>query len=115
MLVVIVVVINVLLATYGFYLAWQIWRLRQALSRAADALTAAEHSAAQVLQGAPEAILKGEIGTQELRSRYQDLQPKLRQAQQALTLLRLSQRVLGGRSRMVKVPTLIKRMRTSRK
>lgn len=93
-MVMVVVVINLTIALLGFYLTWQVWRLRQAFSQAADALTVAERNTHRVLHKAPEAILRGQLSTQELRRTYQQLQPKVRQAKQALALLNLSQTLL---------------------
>ncbi|MCU0550254.1 MAG: hypothetical protein MUC48_12965 [Leptolyngbya sp. Prado105] len=82
-----VIVLNLALALYGFYLTWHMWRLRQAFSRAADALVVAERQTHQVLYGAPDAIGRHQIGAQNLRQTYRQLVPKVRQAQQALALL----------------------------
>ncbi len=112
-MVTLVVIINVLLASLGFFLAWKIWQLRQAFSRAADALIAAERSSHRVLSGAPQAILKGEIGTRQLQQNYRDLQPKIRRAKQALALLSLSQRLFFGRRSWG--ITRLKKTRTNRK
>jgi predicted negative regulator of RcsB-dependent stress response len=112
-MVTVVVILNVLLAALGFFLAWKLWQLRQAFSRAADALMIAERSTHQVLSGAPEAILNGEIGTRQLKQNYLELQPKIRRAKQALALLSLSQKVLFGRRRGFS--TRLKKSRTNRK
>ncbi|NDJ18257.1 hypothetical protein [Myxacorys almedinensis] len=96
-MVAIVVVINLLIALFGFWLACKVWRLRRTLSQAADAIALAERNTHHVLGNAPTAILRGQLGTQELRQTYQQLQPKVRQAQQALALLSLSQTILSRR------------------
>lgn len=114
-MVIIVVMINLLLASYGFYLAWQIWQLRRALAQAADALIAAEQSTHNVLRNAPEAILRGELGARQLRQNYQDLQPKFKQAKQALTLLRLSQRLVNRQLKVTRLPSPVKKARANRK
>jgi ribosomal protein S18 acetylase RimI-like enzyme len=82
-----VIVLNLALALYGFYLTWQMWRLRQAFSRAADALVVAEQQAYQVLYGAPAALERPQESAQQLRQTYRQLMPKIRQAQQAYALL----------------------------
>lgn len=92
-----VVVVNVLLALFCFYVAWQVWQLRRALSQAADALLAAEKNTHNVLYGAPQAILGGQVGTRQLRQQYQQLKPKYQQVRQALTLLSLGNTILRGR------------------
>jgi hypothetical protein len=82
-----VIVLNLALALYGFYLTWQMWQLRQAFSRAADALVVAEQQTHRILYGAPTAIERKQIGVQKLRLTYRQLEPKVRQAQQAFALL----------------------------
>lgn len=92
-----VVVLNMLLALFCFYVAWQVWQVRRALSQAADALLMAEQNTHSVLSGAPQAILEGQTGAQQLRQQYQQLKPKYQQVRQALTLLTLGSTVLRGR------------------
>lgn len=101
-----VVVLNLALALYGLHLALHVWRLRQAFSRAADALIVAERSTYAVLHGAPEAILKGQLCSRDLRQRYQQLAPKYQRARQALTLVSM------GRSLMFR-PALTQRLSRS--
>lgn len=114
-MVTVVIVINVLIALFGFYIAWQVWRLRQALSQATDALIVAERNTYQVLHRAPEAILRKQLSAQELRRTYQQLEPKFRQARQALALISLSQTVLGRRSWFLAAPRCIKKPVAKRK
>lgn len=82
-----VIVLNLALALYGFYLTWQIWGLRRTFSKAADALVIAERQTYRTLYGAPNAIDRRYVGVQHLRQTYRQLEPKVRQAQQALALL----------------------------
>ena len=114
-MVTVVIVINVLIALFGFYTAWQVWRLRQALSQATDALIVAERNTHQVLHQAPEAILRKQLSAQELRRTYQQLEPKFRQARQALALISLSQTVLGRRSWFLAMPRRVKKPAPKRK
>lgn len=93
-MVAVVVVLNVLLALYGIQLARQMWGLRQALARAADALILAEQNTHSVLSGAPEAIRKQQLTAHQLREKYQQLEPKFRQARQALIVLGLGRSLL---------------------
>lgn len=90
----IVVVLNVLLALYGFQLARQFWRLRRSFSQAADRLIVAEQVTHKVLHGAPEAIRRGQLNARQLRDRYQQLEPKLRQAQRALAIIGIGRSIL---------------------
>jgi hypothetical protein len=86
-MVTVVVIANFLIALLCLYGAWQLWHLRRAFAQAADALIAAEQSTHEVLAGAPEAIMQGQLGTQQLRANYQQLAPKLQQAKQALAVV----------------------------
>ncbi len=88
-----VVTVNLLLALGGFYVAWKVGQFRRAIAHAADVLTIAEKNTHAALHGAPDAILKGQIKTRQLRQRYQQLEPHYQQARQALALLSLGQTV----------------------
>jgi hypothetical protein len=92
-MVTVVITINMLIASGCLYVAWQVWKLRIALSRAADGLIAAERATAQVLSGAPQGIGRGETGVYQLRQQYQQLEIKLQRVQQILKLLGLGQLV----------------------
>jgi len=96
-----VVVINLLLALFCFYLAWKVWQFRRAIANAADALVIAEKNTHKVLHGAPSAILKGQIGTSQLRQRYQQLEPQYQKVRQALALLSIGQTVWNQRIRFL--------------
>jgi hypothetical protein len=96
----IVVGINVLISLLCLYVAWRVWKLRQALAITADVVTAFERNTYLVLHGAPQAIYKGQLGICGLRERYQQLDRQLQQVQQVLTILGLLQRILRfGRRR----------------
>ena len=86
-----VIVINLLIALFCLYAAWKVWRWGKNLSIAADALVRAEQSTHAVLSGAPEAISRGQSGTQQLRQQYRQLEFQIQQAQQILALTGLSQ------------------------
>ncbi len=96
-----VVVINLLLALFCFYLAWKVWQFRRAIAKAANTLLIAERNTHHGLHGAPDAILKGQIGTSQLRQRYQQLEPHYQKARQALALLSLGQTVWRQRIRFL--------------
>lgn len=89
----VVIIINLLIATGCLYVAWQVWKLRLALSKATDALVSAERATHNVLSGAPQGIGQGETGVYYLRQRYQVLEAKLLRVQQILKLLGLGQLV----------------------
>ncbi len=84
-----VIVLNFLLAAYGFHLAWQLWKLRRAFSQAADALILAERHTHRVLSGAPSGIERRELGVYQARQTYRKLEPKFQHVQQALAVLGL--------------------------
>ncbi|MBW4514984.1 MAG: hypothetical protein KME11_07145 [Timaviella obliquedivisa GSE-PSE-MK23-08B] len=92
-MVAVVIGINLLIATGCWYVAWRVWKLRSALSKAADALVAAERATHRVLSGAPQGIGKGETGVYQLRQQYRLLEVKLLRVQQILKLLGLGQLV----------------------
>lgn len=92
-MVTVVLVLNGLLALLCLSAAWQVWRWRSTLAHVADALTAAERTTHRVLQGAPQAIATGQLGSAQLRQHYRLLALQLRQVQQILALLGLGQLV----------------------
>ncbi len=83
----VVLVLNALLTLICLLSAWQVWKLRRTLRKVADTLSRVERSTHNLLHGAPEAILKGQMGTAQLRERYAKLAPQLQQAQLALRLV----------------------------
>lgn len=89
----VVIVLNVLISLLCLYVTWRVWNLRRALAAVADILTAAERSTQSVLQGAPQAIERGQLGTSALRERYRQLELQWQRVQQVLTLLSLLQGV----------------------
>lgn len=90
-MVTIVVVLNGCIACLCWYGVWRLWRLRQALVRITAALTVAERNTHRVLQGAPVFWQRGQLGTVELRLRYQTLLLQVQQVRQILTLLGFGQ------------------------
>jgi hypothetical protein len=112
-MVAVVIILNLLIATGCLYVAWQVWKLRSALSRAADALVSAERATHHVLSGAPQGIGKGETGIYHLRQKYQLLEVKLLRVQQILKLLGLGQ--LVWRQYGKKLPLFKQSMRTATK
>lgn len=113
-MVTIVIAINLLIALLCLYVAWRIWKLRLILARVADTLLAAERSTHAVLYGAPKAITKGQKGVYQLRQRYQQLEPQLQKAQQALALLSFGQ-TLWQRSQRGQLRPLSKRKPSARR
>ena len=87
----VILILNGLLATFCFYIAWRVWQFRRVLTQATVALYTAEQATHRVLQDAPDAILQGQISTRQLRQHYRQLEVNLRQAEKALSIVRLGQ------------------------
>jgi len=94
----VVLVFNLLVALICLYAALQVWRLRLSLAKVTDTLESIERSTHEVLDGAPEAIVKGQMGVYQLRQKYQQIGPQLQQVQKALALLSVGQFVWQQRS-----------------
>ena len=106
-MVTVVVVINLAIALILFYLAWQLWQLRQRLANVANSLIAAERSTHAVLRGAPASISLGQQGIHRLRQGNKPLQLQLQQVRQVLSLVALGQqswRRFYRRTPLVKQP-----------
>ena len=101
-MVMVVVVINVLISLACLYVARRIVKLRSQLAKAANAIVGAERSTHSVLNKAPKAISKGELGVNKLRSRYDKLELQLQQVQKILALIGLVQNVWRRRSKAKK-------------
>ena len=95
----VVVIFNLLISLFGFYLAWRIWKLRRLLRAAADIVARAERSTYRVLHGAPQAISRGQISVHGLKKRYQHLEFQLQRVQQVLMVLGLIQKTYRFRRR----------------
>jgi hypothetical protein len=87
----IVLVINASIALLCILVAWQVWKLRRTLGRAADSIAAAERATHRVLYRAPVAIANGQIGVNSLRQKLRRLEPQWQQVQQVLGLFSLGQ------------------------
>lgn len=81
--------LNILIALFGFYLAWRVWRLKISLGGVADALTRWEQNAHHGLNPrvTPAVILQGKQGTASLRYQYAQLQVQVHRLQQILMLV----------------------------
>ncbi len=99
----IVLVINALLTLICLLCAWQVWKLRRTLRKVAETLASVERSTHNLLHGAPDAILKGQMGTAQLRDRYAQLGPQLHRAQQALRLVGMGGAVIRLRRKPQRV------------
>lgn len=92
-----VLVCNLVISLFGFYLAWRIWKIRRVLAAVADIVAGAERNTDWVLRGAPQAISKGQIGIHGLRKRYQHLEFQLQQVQRVLLVLGFIQKTYRSR------------------
>ncbi|MBO1346300.1 MAG: hypothetical protein EBE86_002345 [Hormoscilla sp. GUM202] len=88
----IVIALNLLISLLCLFVAFRVWRLRQTLSRVADALISAELETHAILHPAPHSIIKGQRGTSALRRQYRSLMNQVKQVQQILAIVSL---VLG--------------------
>lgn len=89
----VVLILNLLIAGLCWYVVWRVWQLRHALSRVTNALIVAERSTHRVLYQAPEAILRGQSNTYQLRYQYQQVLLQIQKVRQILTLLGLGQMI----------------------
>lgn len=92
-LIISILIFNLAVAGFCWYLVWRILQLRRALTGAADALILAERSTNRVLQAAPEYWLQGKINTHQLHHRYQVALLRLQQVQKIFSLLGLGRLV----------------------
>jgi hypothetical protein len=86
----VVLLFNLLIAGFCWYLVWRVWRLRQTLAQIADALTVAEHYT-RTMQETPAAVLQGHSKIIQLRRQYQQVLIRVQQVQQIIMLLQLGQ------------------------
>lgn len=94
-----VVILNLFIAVIFLFAAWQVWKLRKTVAKVADTLVSVERSAHAILNGAPDAILKGQGGAYQARQKYQQLEPQMQRVQQVMSLLKLGQGVWRWQSR----------------
>lgn len=92
--------LNIIIALFGFYVAWRLWRLGLVLSNIADSLVLWERNTHNVLNPTviPPAIRLGQTGTARLRRQYAQLQlqvQRLRQLMAVVSLLPLVGRWVG--------------------
>jgi hypothetical protein len=109
LVIVVVIILNLLIATGCLGMAWQVWKLRSALSKAADAMVSAERATHRVLSVAPQGIGKGETGVHHLRQQYRLLEVKLLRVQQILKLLGLGQLVWQWYGKKLSLSTQVAR------
>lgn len=86
-----IVSINILIALLGFYMAWRVWQMGQALTQVANRLGQWEQQTQQALQAdqTPVLILRGRQNTAQLRQQYAHLQSQLQKIRQVVYLVGL--------------------------
>lgn len=87
----IVLILNGLIAGLCWGVVWWFWRWRRKLAQVTAALVVAERQTRQVLENAPQSILQGQAGTQQLQSQYQQALRQLQQIKQIIGLIGLGQ------------------------
>lgn len=95
-MVTVVVAINLVIALSSLFVAWQLWKLRRILAGVTNGILSADRSTYNVLHPAAGAIMNGEIGIKQARSRYQQLEMQLQQIQQVLVIITLGQKIWQG-------------------
>jgi hypothetical protein len=99
---IIIISLNLLIALIGFYVAWKVWRLQRTLAKVAEILIAAERNTDHALQGAPQAIIKGQLGVYQLRQAYRQSGPQFQRVRQALLLLGLGRSLVQQPNRFIR-------------
>lgn len=105
----VVVIINISIALFNFYLAWRIWKIRRRIAQAAKVIAKAERSTYNVLHAAPNVISRGQKGTSALRDRYSQLAVQIQRLQQILGLLYLGKKFWYDRTQKPSQSKLNKR------
>lgn len=90
----VVIVINCLLASICLGFAWRLWRLGNDLRLLRWMMGDLTRSTEAALQGATEALISGQQGTQRLQWRYRHMHQQLRQLKQVLVLASWGQTLL---------------------
>jgi hypothetical protein len=87
--IIIVVSLNILIALFGFYVAWRLWCLKTSLGQVANALLKWEENARHSLNPTqtPAVILQGKDTTVGLRRQYAQLQLQLNRLRHLMMLL----------------------------
>ncbi len=108
-MVIAVIVTNLVIALGCLYAAWQVWQIRGALSKAADAVLSYERACHSGLSGSPDALYKAQRGVGELRQQYQKLGPQMQRVRQVLALVGLGRSAWQQRATLFRSKTAKKR------
>lgn len=93
-----VIIINLLISVTSLYVAWRLWKLRRVIDKAAKAVLNADRVTYNVLHATPKAISRGELGTRNVRKRYQQVELQLLRLRQIVDLLSMGRIAILGRS-----------------
>lgn len=99
-----VIIINVILSLVFCFVAWRLWKLKQTMNRVTQSILNADRVTYDVLHATPFALSKGELGTRNLRTRYQQVELQLLRLRQILQLLSLGQTAWVRRSILQRRP-----------
>jgi hypothetical protein len=108
-----VIIINVILSLVFLFVAWRLWKLKQTMNQVTKSILNADRVTYNVLHATPAALAKGELGTRNLRTRYQQVELQLLRLRQIVQLLNLGQTAWVRRSilnRRPRKPTLSRRL-----
>lgn len=86
-----VIIINVILSLVFFFVAWRLRKLKQTMNQVTKSILNADRVTYDVLHATPAALAKGELGTRNLRTRYQQVELQLLRLRQIVQLLSLGQ------------------------
>ena len=99
-----VIIINVILSLVFFFVAWRLWKLKQTINQVNQSILKADLVTYDVLHGTPLALAKGELGTRNLRTQYQQVELQLLRLRQIVQLLSLGQTAWLRRSILQRRP-----------
>lgn len=99
-----VILINVILSLVFCFVAWRLWKLKQTMNQVTQSILNADRVTYDVLHGTPAALAKGELGTRNLRTRYQQVELQLLRLRQIVELLSLGQAAWVRRSILKRRP-----------
>jgi hypothetical protein len=108
----VVVIINILIALFNFYLAWQIWKIRKTIAGATKAILAAERNTYNLLHSAPDTVILGQKGSRLVREKYRELEIQLAKLGQLLGLFNFTQQFWRKRTRQSRQLKKIKKLKT---
>ncbi|MDB9526860.1 hypothetical protein PN498_12745 [Oscillatoria sp. CS-180] len=91
---------NLVIALFGFYVAWRIWQMKRWLMSFTVVLTSWERNTHRVLnpERTPELILRGQQATAASRQKFAQLARQLQQLQQILAVALIGIRLFRART-----------------